>query len=261
MHKILPLLSIARPLTTVMGGSVLSSYGLEDEKSNVTNCLKEINPELVIEREISVMSMTFAQAIRHLDTVENTDILVFLFGTSVGWPRISRKLEEYLRPELMTPTAMHIPVYKSSSKQRRLRSKVRHFYRNILKILLFPLGLYRPRQSIEGLPEILDSICDMAESRAKLIIWVQHNSLGYRRLFLERRVYDAYFNSILKHLQNKVSPHFRLLAPDKSFLIQDNFLLDGVHLSPLGHKRMAQHINSEINSALLFAKSFIRGTN
>ena len=44
---------------------------------------------------------------------------------------------------------------------------------------------------------------------------------------------------------------------DKLFLVQDNFLIDGVHLSALGHQRMADLIYSEIESALTEAREYI----
>ena len=54
------------------------------------------------------------------------------------------------------------------------------------------------------------------------------------------------------------SPHFRIVTLDKSFLVQENFQIDGVHLSALGHQRVADLIYSEIESALTEVEEYVK---
>ena len=218
--------------------------------------MKETNSKVELKREFCVGGLGFSQAIPLIEDLDNSDVLVLYFGTSVGWPRISRKLENHLRPELMKQTAFHIPVYKSKKLTNRMKARARHLERNILKFILFPFGMYKPRHSIEDLPSLIAAIEHLAEKKSKLIIWVQHNSLGYRRLWLERKVYGRYYREILHTLEKFKSPHFRVLTPGQNFLIQENFLVDGVHLSEIGHARMGKLISNEIDNALLEAKLY-----
>lgn len=243
----------------LIGGSIISKYGLMDPGKSIGENLRKLNGSIYIKRDQSIGGLTFSQSIPIIENLNETDVLVLYFGTSVGWPRISRKLEGHLRPELLASTAFHLPVFKSIKLINRIKAKIRHIERHILKLLLFPFGLYRPRHSLEDLPSLISAIEHLAERKSHLIIWVQHNSLGYRRLWLERKIYNRYYKEILNCLQKHRSPHFRILTPESSFLIQENYLLDGVHLSEIGHQRMAELIYTEIQTAMAEAQKFLAG--
>ena len=256
MKHLLPLLSLRTLSIKIIGGSIISSYGLKNGSKTITNSILNEKPELYLKRELSIGGLSFSQAIPTIDDLDHADILVLYFGTSVGWPRISRRIENHLRPELLTSTAFHLPVYKSSKFINRAKATVRHLERYILKVLLFPFGLYKPRHSLEDLPDLINAIEHIADRKSNLIIWVQHNSLGYRRLWLEQKIYKRYYGDILKILEMHRSPHFRILTPGSDFLIQENYLLDGVHLSEVGHKRMGEVISREIDQALAEAREY-----
>lgn len=256
MKHLLPLLSLDTLSIKIIGGSIISKYGLMPNAKNITGVLLEKKPSIYLKKELSIGGLSFSQAIPKLDELNHTDILVLYFGTSVGWPRISRKLENHLRPELLTSTTFHIPIYKSKKFSNRIKAKVRHFERNILKFIMFPFGLYRPRHSLEDLPNLIQAIQHISDRKSNLIIWVQHNSLGYRRLWLEQKIYNRYYREIISELEKHKSPHFRILTPGKDFLVQENYLLDGVHLSELGHERMGKMIANEIDKALVEAREF-----
>ena len=256
MHSLIKLLAHNSHSIKFLGGSVLSSYGLATGTNNLVKDVLGLNKSLYLKREVCVGGLSFSQAIPIVEDFHDTDVIVFYFGTSVGWPRISRKLENHLRPELLESTTFHIPVYKSKKRLNRVKANIRHLERNLLKYILFPFGLYKPRHSLEDLPHLIEAIEHLAEKRASLTIWVQHNSLGYRRLWLEKRSYQKYYNEIIKTLHSYQSPHFRILTPTKKFLVQENYLLDGVHLSNLGHERMAELINQEITQAISDAKAY-----
>ena len=247
------------PLTVqVLGGSIVSNYGIPNEGQSLGEILNNENKKIYVKRDQSISGLTLSQAIPVIETLDSADVLVIYFGTSVGWPRISRKMEGHLRPQLLKQTSFHLPVYKSEVFYNRFKVKLRHFERNVLKLALFPFGLYRPRQSLEDLPDLVTAIQHLAEKKSGLIIWVQHNSLGYKRLWLERKIYSRFYRAILKEIYTHQSSHFRIITLDKSSLVQENFLIDGVHLSALGHQRMADLIYSEIESALTEAEVYVK---
>ena len=149
-------------------------------------------------------------------------------------------------------------MYRSEVFYNRLKAKLRRFEKNVLKLALFPFGLYRPRQSLEDLPDLVTAIHHLAEKKSGLIIWIQHHSLPYKRLWLERKIYGRFYREILKELHSHRSPHLRIMTLDKSFLAHENFQIDGVHLSAQGHQRMADLIYSEIESALTEAREYLK---
>ena len=257
LKHLIQLLGHAPLAIKLIGGSIISKYGLRESDCNISENLRKQNNSIYIEQEQSVAGLGFSQAIPMIVDLDNTDVLVLYFGTSVGWPRISRKMEGHLRPELLESTTFHLPVFKSTKLVNRVKAKIRRYERNILKVVLFPFGLYRPRHSLEDLPNLITAIEHLAERKCHLIIWVQHNSLRYGRLWLERKIYNRYYLEILETLQIHKSPHFRIVTPDETFLIQENYSVDGLHLNELGHQRMASLINSEIETAISEANEYM----
>ena len=232
MKYLVPLLGHLPLAVKVLGGSITSHYGLPDGGQSVSEVLANKNKIIYLKRDQSIGGLTFSQAIPVIESLNTADVLVLYFGTSVGWPRISRKMEDHLRPELLKQTSFHLPVYKSEDFYNRFKAKLRHFERNVLKLALFPFGLYRPRQSLEDLPDLVTAI--------------------------QRKIYSRFYRDILKEIYVHQSSHFRIITLDKSFLVQENFLIDGVHLSALGHQRMADLIYSEIESALSEAEEYVK---
>lgn len=256
MKHLLPLLSLQTLSLNIIGGSILSRHGLLPSAKNITTSLLENKPSLDLKRELVISSLSFSQAIPKIDEFNQADIFVFYFGTSIGWPRMSRKMENHLNPKLLTSTAFHIPAYKSLNFFNRVKAKLRYIERYLLKLLMFPFGLYRPRHSLEDLPDLIQAIVHIADKKTKLIIWVQHISLGYRRMWLERKIYKRYCQVILKELENHKSSHIRILIPGSNFLVQENYVSDGIHLSEIGHLRMGEIIAKEIDKALAEAKEY-----
>jgi hypothetical protein len=70
-------------------------------------------------------------------------------------------------------------------------------------------------------------------------MWVQHQALQNRRIFVERRSYQKYYKEILDASAKYESPTFALITLPDDFLVQENYLLDCVHLSEKGHRKVA----------------------
>ena len=82
-------------------------------------------------------------------------------------------------------------------------------------------------------------------------MWIQHQVLQNRRIFLERRSYKKYYNEIIKSLEKYESSDFKLITLPDSFLVQENYLLDCVHLSDKGHQILNELILKQINTIML----------
>ena len=108
-----------------------------------------------------------------------------------------------------------------------------------MKYILFGLGLYKPRVSRREIADQIDAVVHLASKQSKRIMWVQHQALQNRRIFLERRSYEKYYKEILKALEKHKSPNFALITLPDSFLTQENYLYDCNHLSEKGHRELA----------------------
>jgi hypothetical protein len=71
-------------------------------------------------------------------------------------------------------------------------------------------------------------------------MWVQHQALQSRRIFVERRSYQKYYKEIISALEKYESPNFALITLPEEFLVQENYLLDCIHLSEEGHRKLVE---------------------
>jgi lysophospholipase L1-like esterase len=71
-------------------------------------------------------------------------------------------------------------------------------------------------------------------------MWVQHQALQNRRIYFERRSYKKYYKEILRALEKHKSDKFMLITLPNDFLVQENYLLDCIHLSERGHRVLAE---------------------
>jgi hypothetical protein len=70
-------------------------------------------------------------------------------------------------------------------------------------------------------------------------MWVQHQAPQNRRIFVEWCSYQKYYKEIFGALTTYESPTFALLTLPNDFLVQENFVLDCVHLREQGHRKLA----------------------
>jgi lysophospholipase L1-like esterase len=99
--------------------------------------------------------------------------------------------------------------------------------------------LYKSRVNRREIAGQIDAVVHLASKKAKRIIWVQHQALQNRRIFLERQSYEKYYKEILSALDKYESPTFALVTLPNDFLVQENYLLDCVHLSEKGNRKLA----------------------
>lgn len=232
--------------TGVLGGSVISRIGLMDHERDFVQYIYIFNPNLKKEFTISKGGLTYSQALTELAKLGKLDMLILYFGTSVAWPVPSRRIAEFFRKDLLAPGNFHIPPKRSSKFFRRLKSSIRRKLFMMIKFILYPLGLYSPKTSYEDLPDLVKATANLAMEKATNVIWIQHKSIGFMRLWYERRIHEKYFNEIITILEPFKNKSFRIIYPKSKFMIKENFLLDCIHLSEAGHRNMAREVTAEI---------------
>jgi hypothetical protein len=222
---------------TVLGGSAASSFNDDKEKS-WPYLLKASLPEEIDFRVETRGGLTFVRAITELADFPDEDLLVFHFGTSIGWPVSVVKMGHHLGIDFTGEFGFHQPAYASQNRMRRLKRALKVRLRNLVKYLLYFTGLYKSRISRREIEDQIDAVVHLARHQSKRIMWIQHQALQNRRIFLERRSYERYYKEILRALEKYKSSEFTMITLPDSFLKQENYLLDCVHLSEEGHRKM-----------------------
>lgn len=223
---------------TVLGGSAASSFSNVENKS-WPYLLKATLPSSIEFRIETRSGLTFVRALNELIDFPDEDLLILHFGTSIGWPVSLVRVGHRLGIDFSSEFGLHQPAYKSSKIARRLRREVRTRFRNIVKYCLYFLGLYKSRVSRREIEDQIAAVVHLASKQSKRIMWVQHQALQNRRIYLERRSYKKYYKEILRALEKHESDKFKLITLPESFLVQENYLLDCIHLSEKGHRTLA----------------------
>jgi len=222
---------------TVLGGSAASSFNNDQEKS-WPYLLKASLPSHIDFRVETRGGLTFVRAITELADFPNEDLLILHFGTSIGWPVSLVRAGHKLGIDFTSEFGFHQPAYTSPDPLRRIKRAAKAKFRNAIKYLLYFTGLYKSRISRREIDDQIKAVVKLAKHQSKRIMWIQHQALQNRRIFLERRSYKRYYREIERSLQKYRSPEFTVITLPNSFLKQENYLLDCVHLSEQGHREM-----------------------
>jgi hypothetical protein len=222
---------------TVLGGSAASSFNDDREKSWPYH-LKNSLPSHIDFRVETRGGLTFVRAITELADFPNEDLLIFHFGTSIGWPVSIVRRGHRLGIDFTGEFGFHQPAYLSKNRSKRFKRALKVRFRNTVKYILFFTGLYKSRISRREIDDQINAVVQLAKHQSKRIMWIQHQALQSRRIFLERRSYERYYEEIERSLQKYKSPEFTVITLPDSFLKQENYLLDCVHLSEQGHREM-----------------------
>ena len=222
---------------TVLGGSAASSFS-DDQDLSWPYLLKASLPSHIEFRVETRGGLTFVRAISELADFPDEDLLILHFGTSIGWPTSVVQLGHKLGVDFTSEFAFHQPAYRSSSFKTRIKRAFKVRIRNTVKYLLFFTGRYKSRISRREIDDQIKAVVQLAKSQSKRIIWIQHQALQNRRIFLERRSYQRYYKEIIQSLEKYKSEDFQLLTLPNEFLVQENYLLDSVHLSRQGHQEL-----------------------
>jgi hypothetical protein len=165
-------------------------------------------------------------------------LFIFHFGTAIGWPNSVVKRGIVLGVNFTSEFGFHQSAFRSASQSRRFKAKLRAMLRNSIKYALFFTGQYRARVNRREIEDQIQAVVDLAQKKSRRVIWIQHQALQHRSIFLERLVYLGYYKEIIRCLEKFKSRNFTVVILPESFLVQDNYLLDCVHLSEKGHQEL-----------------------
>jgi hypothetical protein len=221
----------------VLGGSAASSFNDEQDLS-WPYLLKASLPSHIEFKVETRGGLTFVRAISELADFPKEDLLILHFGTSIGWPTSVVQIGYKFGIDFTGEFAFHQPAYRSSSFTTRIKRAFTVRIRNAVKYLLFFTGRYKSRISRREIDDQIKAVVLLAKSQSKRIIWIQHQALQNRRIYLERRSYQRYYREIIESLNKYKSVDFQVLTLPDEFLMQENYLLDCVHLSRQGHQQL-----------------------
>ena len=114
--------------------------------------------------------------------------------------------------------------------------------KNSLKYFLFAINLYKPRTSIHEVKDQVKAIIDLASIKADRLIWVQHRPAENNRIWLEKKFYNLFYRQVAASISENESKRLTFLELERDFLVPENYLMDGVHLSEQGHYVLAHRL-------------------
>ena len=233
----------------MIGGSASTAFALPDEKLAWPNLLEKEFPGIAVVHE-SIPGMTLSRSIKVINESDKSDILILYFGTSVGWPALIVNWGTKFGLDVHNEAALHQPPLKySGTPQRRLKKNLKLRTRNFLKYILYFVGGYKPRTSIREVEDQVRAVLSVATKKATNVIWIQHQSLQSMRIAVERKVYAKYYYRLVKAIKSHSSERTRLVELEPEFLVKENFLLDGIHLTELGHRRVAEKLKKILSES------------
>jgi len=219
----------------VLGSSAASNFkGINQDDCWPTLLKNELSATVDFRFKV-VSGLTFVRSIPELSKMPNTDLLLLHFGTAIGWPVSIVKKGTLYGINFTSEFGFHQPAFKSNTARNRIKSFWKARFRNLIKYLLFFLGLYKPRVNRKEIHDQIRAVVEVAKSKSQKIVWIQHQALTHRSIFLERQSYKRYYREIQESLKTYASPALVIIELPKSFLVQENYLLDSVHLSAKGH--------------------------
>lgn len=229
----------------ILGGSAAGNFKGQDQSSSWPYLLKAEMPSA--EFDITVIpGLTFMRSVPILTEDQPHDLLIFHFGTSIGWPSSIVKLGHMAGIDFSHESALHQSAFKSS---RPLKHFFKVRFRNLVKYLLFFFGLYKSRINLRELEDQIRAVHSLASHESRRIIWIQHRALQNKRIFLERRVYERFYARVLNELKGLENSYFGILELPEDFLVPENYLLDCVHLSDTGHGALFELVKGAIASS------------
>lgn len=230
----------------VVGGSASAAHALPDESLAWPRFLEK---KLLAENVNLRMDhrcqggLTLVRSIELIGDLFTSDILILHFGTSVAWPSPLVRLGHRFGFETHNEFAFHQPPYAYGGSWVEKRSRwFRLRARNFLKYLLFMGGAYRPRNSIREVKDQVSAVISLARKKSDRIIWIQHRSLQSKRILLERAIYSRYYRRVISAVKEIGGDNLVLMELPQEYLNGENYLIDGVHLSELGHSNLASMI-------------------
>jgi hypothetical protein len=239
-----------RKVVQIIGGSASTAYALDEGQLPWPELIAERYPQLTI-KHIPKGGMTLVQSIEFIYQIEKCDLLILHFGTSLAWPESLLRWSKRLRVSRDYSFYFHQPPKSySGGIGSRLVKKLRLRIRNGMKYILFCFGLYKPRTSFQEIKDQISIVSKLASIKANNVLWIQHQPIQTNRIFLERSIFYRYYRETINSLAPMVSSNFRVLQLPKTFLRDQNYLLDGVHLTAQGHKELSELIEEKLTGLL-----------
>ena len=171
---------------TVLGESAASSFSDLKEISWPYLLKNELPQEIEFKVETRG-GLTFVRALNELLDFPNEDLLILHFGTSIGWPVSLVNKGHKFGIDFASEFGLHQPAYQSKKRLNRIKKRAKVQIRNTVKYILFGLGLYKSRVSWREISDQINAVVHLASKQSKRIMWVQHQALQNRRIFLERQ--------------------------------------------------------------------------
>ena len=231
---------------TVIGGSASNNFGNPQDSLGWPELLAKNLTQSADLTHVSRGGLTFVRGMNEIAEIDSADVLIMHFGTSIGWPISIVKAGTVMGIDFASDHGFNQPTGISKVKSHRVKNCFKRGFRNSVKYLLFFTGQYKPRASRRELQDQIEAVIHLAQHKTDRLIWIQHRAFLNHRIFLEKRVYEAYYKQIMKTLNGLGVKGVSVLTIPDEFMVAENYLFDCVHLSSKGHERLEKLVREVI---------------
>ena len=187
----------------IISGSITSGYGLSGE---IPRWDKVFADQVSDNDFVSICKdgMTHEDALKILNDRElGGEMLIFYFGTRMGWPKLSKRISAFLPYKRKNHGYLDIPAYYSARKSSRVRRILKRTTRMLIKSLGILLRQYKPDLPKDKVLNDLDTLLTMAAKKFTRVIYIQHHHLSTRRLRYEAKIYENFYISLISAVRSR----------------------------------------------------------
>jgi hypothetical protein len=226
----------------LISSSLATNYGLPQNEKSYAEILRDSGKVFKLEQKNSLLISQAPELISK--SAENQTTLILHFGTTVGWPKAFIRIGKTNFRLSKNPYYFDLPAYASQSKLGRFKSKVKLYFKRVIKNCLLPLRLYKPLLTKEETIFSIVQLLEIADKFFDEILWIQHLFLIGTKTNAEKKIYLQYYQLIMSTVLDMKLEKLTLATPGPDFLNPVNYSMDEVHLSAKGHSEMARVITS-----------------
>jgi hypothetical protein len=230
----------------VIGGSASNNFGNAPDSLAWPELLAKNLAGSADLTHVSRGGLTFVRGMNEIAKIDSGDVLIMHFGTSIGWPISIIKAGTVMGIDFASDHGFNQPTGVSRVKTHKAKNLFKRSFRNTVKYLLFFTGQYKPRASRRELQDQIEAVIHLAQHKTHRLIWIQHRAFLNHRIFLEKRVYEAYYKQIMKTLNGLGVEGVSVLTIPDEFMVAENYLFDCVHLTGKGHERLEKLVREVI---------------
>lgn len=222
----------------IVGGSTAAGYGINPENafgkllSEHLQCgCENYGSDLLRVKQVSLV-------LREIE-LSKDDLLIVMVGIGDGWPQPRGLFLKLLPASWRGPGKLNPATRHSQNARKRVRQRIRHFTKYVFKVIAWSTMMFRAPTSLRRFKTDLLELIDLLNSKSVRTVLITPQKPKLYSTWIEIHTIERYSNLVQEAVAkngNTLIHHFDI---DSHIDSKFDVLLDGIHLSESGHKKIA----------------------